>query len=231
MLNYFHSSKEVAIYQVALKFSVLSIIILQIMVPVLQSVITRLIHENDFEKKIKQILQKVIIPSLSFWVLFCIGFYYFGKPVLLMYGEYGGAYKLVFMLSAVKLLNIFFGIIPNLLMLKLMSGTLLKNISLTLAINIALNIILIPKYGVYGAAFASWVAILCQYIGLTIISIRKLNIYLHKYLILYFGTVLVLFGLMMIRNDILNIVVIICAGIAIYLERERFIAIFRNNTL
>lgn len=104
-------------------------------------------------------LEVAKVCRLSFWanILICIGILVFGqKLIIALYGlEYEKSYTIVFICS---IGTIFIGYFKLIAQYNIVNNRQIRNVillSCSIILNIILNIVLIPKYGLNGAAFAS----------------------------------------------------------------------------
>jgi len=157
ILGYFTSSKDVGIYNIVIKIAIAT----SIFMTAIMSIVSSKLIELNKENKLPQTMQFVntIIFSLSGIIIIFI--FLFKEKILMLFGK-------EFIAGSVALSLLLFG-----RLIESMSGTgnyilqilgyenIVRNIMFIAALlNIFLNFILIPKYGINGAAFASMTSII-----------------------------------------------------------------------
>ena len=176
ILGYFETSNTVGIYSVVMKISLFSSVILFSINSIVASEFSRLysldkmIDLRVLIKKSSKIIFFITIPVLILIV-------YFSKSILGYFGyEFIMANKTLYILVAGQFINVLCGSVGYILMMT-EKQNIFKNIMIfATCVNIILNIVLIPKYGINGAAIASSISlILWNVISFSYIY-RKYNI-------------------------------------------------------
>ena len=176
ILGYFETSNTVGIYSVVMKISLFSSVILFSINSIVASEFSRLYSLDKMVdlrvliKKSSKIIFFITIPVLILIV-------YFSKSILGYFGyEFIMANKTLYILIAGQFVNILCGSVGYILMMT-EKQNIFKNIMIfATCVNIILNIVLIPKYGINGAAIASSISlILWNVISFSYIY-RKYNI-------------------------------------------------------
>ncbi len=91
---------------------------------------------------------------LATWPIYLVGIM-FAPTVLLVFGpQYAAGAHVLAILAFATMLSTACGVVDVMLMMAGRTSWLLGNVSLALAINVVLNVILIPRMGVEGAAWA-----------------------------------------------------------------------------
>ena len=115
---------------------------------------------EDNSKKMKEIYQLstkwIFVASLPLFIFLML----FSNPMLMLFGsefDNGLALKI---LTAGIMVQAFFGLGSSSLTMSGFSNLNLLNVLVALAVNIIMNIILIPDYGIVGAALATTIALL-----------------------------------------------------------------------
>ena len=155
MLGIFKTTEDVGIYNVAIKLSMITSMILASVNTVVAPRFAEFYGKKDFDS-LKSLAQKS--TKLIFFFSFPIFLFYvlFSDWCMKLFGsEFGkGSYALV-ILSLGQLINAITGSVGLILM---MTGRQREHLNLILIMtlsNIVLNAILIPKYGLIGAALAT----------------------------------------------------------------------------
>jgi len=177
MLGAMVSSEEVGIYNVAFKTSSIGLIIILVFNVVIGPKISELYNRNEIKKLKKTIIkttQLITITTIPIFLILIV----FRKDILSFFGsEFILGETTLVILSFSVLINAISGNVDQILNMT-NHHRLMRNIALVcLTENVILNFILIPKYGINGAATAS----LITNISLNLISIyyikKKLGFY------------------------------------------------------
>ena len=176
MLGVISGSEAVGIYSIAARGSEL---ISFLMIPVhaaLGPTIAKLYTNEDYER-----LQRVVTKST--WVVsllslpIAIGFIFFGYWFLLIYGtEFTQGQLALSILSVGNIINILMGPVALLLIMTHHERDATIGLAVSAVLNIILNIILIPQWGLGGAATATMASMILWNILLTIFVYRRIHI-------------------------------------------------------
>ena len=148
MLANMSSSDQVGIYNIALKLSMLAYMGLMAVNSIAAPKFSEIHSSGDLDalKKIVQQSTKTI-----FWVFLC-----FPKSILSVFGEeFKLAAMALIILSISKMFSAISGSVGTFLQMVGKQNVFQNILIFTAVINISLNYILIPKFGINGAAFAS----------------------------------------------------------------------------
>jgi O-antigen/teichoic acid export membrane protein len=159
-MGVYRAAHEVGIYQTASQVSILFVIILSTVSSVCAPMIARLYHENEMKRldELFRISTKwVLYCSVPFFLTICFA----SKEIMLFF--YGnqyvdGAVPLV-ILAVGQLINVGTGPVG---MLLIMTGNQKRWFTVSasaLLLNIILNILLVPEYGMTGAALATSISV------------------------------------------------------------------------
>jgi O-antigen/teichoic acid export membrane protein len=167
MLGYFTNERQVGIYTVVVRIAIIVILGLEIINQTIEPNISELAARNDFEsmERLLKVLTKWIsYISLFIFVLIII----FRTELLAIFGPSftEGSTALVILASG-QLVNSFAGPTGKLLVMTGKQKWEVFNSISMLILNVILNILLIPKFGVVGAAIATTTS-------LSIINVLKL---------------------------------------------------------
>ena len=160
ILGYFETSNTVGIYSVIMKISLFSSVILFSINSIVASEFSKLYSLDKMDdlrvlvKKSSKIIFFITIPILILIV-------YFSEFILGYFGaEFIMANKTLHVLIAGQFVNILCGSVGYILMMT-EKQNIFKNIMIfATCVNIILNIVLIPKYSINGAAIASSVSLI-----------------------------------------------------------------------
>jgi O-antigen/teichoic acid export membrane protein len=101
-----------------------------------------------------------------------------GKPLLLLFGpSFGAGYPLLYILSAGILVRASIGPAETLLTMAGQQGVTAIVYTATFAFNVTLNIVLIPRFGLTGAAMATSLSLVAETIALYTITAVRLGIH------------------------------------------------------
>ena len=176
ILGYFETSSIVGVYSVIMKISLFSSVILFSINSIVASEFSRLYSLDKMVdlrvliKKSSKIIFFITIPILILIV-------YFSEFILGYFGaEFIMANKTLHILIAGQFINILCGSVGYILMMT-EKQNIFKNIMIfSTCVNILLNIVLIPKYSINGAAIASSVSLILWNIISFSYIYRKYNI-------------------------------------------------------
>jgi O-antigen/teichoic acid export membrane protein len=109
-------------------------------------------HENDAVTSLYRTSTTWLV--LATWPIYLVGVM-FAPTVLLVFGpRYSAGAEVLVVLAFATMFSTACGIVDVMLMMAGRTTWLLGNVSIALALNIALNVLLIPRFGVVGAAWA-----------------------------------------------------------------------------
>lgn len=185
MIGFFCTSEKIGLYAPAFHFA--SIISLPLVV--FNQIFSPTIAEYYHNGKMKEL--KYLFKTVARWV-FMISFpvflfiILFNKEIMLLLGErYLAAYGVLIILGFAQLISASVGSVGSILMMTAYQKILFWITSFTLLLNIALNIILIPRMGMIGASIATGISvILWNILGLIFVfktvKIQPYNIKFYK---------------------------------------------------
>ena len=159
MLGNMMSSEEVGIYFTAFKLSMFASISLMAINSIASPKFAEIYAKNDFDG-----LKKVVNQStkMIFWSTLPLVILFFIFPEFLL-GIFGNEFKVgvtaFIYLSIGKLISAFSGSVGNLLQMTGKQVVFMNLLFFGAIINIVLNYLLIPIYGINGAALASMVSL------------------------------------------------------------------------
>jgi len=154
MFGYFRSTQEVGLYAAALRTSFLLLLTLEAFNSVFAPLISDLTNRGELKKL--EVLFKVItkwVFSLSLPLFLILTL--FGREVLGLWGKrYQQAFLCLLILAAGQLINCATGPVGYMISMSGRPKISLANTAATLGLNIFLNLLLIPHYGVIGGAIS-----------------------------------------------------------------------------
>lgn len=159
MLGYFRTSVEVGIYAAATKVAVLVALPLASFNTIFAPMISEFYSRNEMSKLeglFKIVTKWIFVLSLPVFLLFIL----FAQPIM---GIFGGGFVagalVLIVLGGGELINAGVGSVGYILMMTGRSKIILLNSSILCALNILLNYMLIPRYGIIGAGIATGLSI------------------------------------------------------------------------
>jgi O-antigen/teichoic acid export membrane protein len=191
MIGILISSLAVGIYNISLTIANLSSFLLIIINVVITPLITKLYYRNNIDE-LESLFKKSTLLCSIFNLIFFSLIILFGKEILLIFGkEFSTGYIVLIFISIGQVINSATGSVAAIIN---MSGKpliiLLINI-ISIIINILLNILIIPIYGIEGAAIATMMTIIISNISFLIYVYVKLKIHpFSRDLFLEFGFIL-----------------------------------------
>ncbi len=155
MLGYFSSQKDVGIYSVALKISAFVLIGIEIMLPIVSPLFSQFCETRDRQSMEGLFNTSTKWLSYAGLVIFtCIAI--FREEVLHVFGKgFVGGSTVLLILSAGQLVNAATGPTGALLTMTGKQKWELANTGVMVGINFLLNLLLIPRMGMTGAAIAT----------------------------------------------------------------------------
>jgi len=238
-LTKFTNLADVGIYSVCLSIGAISTLMIGPLTDILFPLTTKL-YTNKDKTKINLIIKKVYELGLYFFIpLLLIIITYSRELLLVMFGEefVRGAVVLIILSASYFVTSL------STLNLNINSGMgrikeKNKIIYTAAIINIALDLILIPKYGMIGAAVATLIGTIVMFIGsylsITTVLKTKLNTRnLIKTLLLSLFLVLVIYGLKKAinLNMYLEAIIIGVIGITLYLLLGKILKLYKIRAI
>jgi len=173
------NSSEVGIYHVAFKLSMFAAVSLMAINSIAAPKFAEMFGKNDMEgfKKVVHQSTKMIFWSTLPLVIF---FFIFPEFFLGWFGD-GEEFKIgvtaFIFLSCGRLISSFSGSVGNILQMTGNQNIYAKILLFGAILNVALNLILIPKYGVNGAATASMSSLIVWNLSMVLIVKKKFGFY------------------------------------------------------
>jgi O-antigen/teichoic acid export membrane protein len=172
MLAFFDISENVGIYRVVTQISTLNTIFLIVLGTVLGPKIAGLYFEGKKEE-IKKVIAKGVKLIFIITVPLFLGILIFSEHLLLFFGtEYLKGYHALILLSTCQFLYAISGFVDLILNMTGKQKVFGKITMISAGVNLIMNVILIPKYGITGAAVATSFSILLTNI-LAVLYIKK----------------------------------------------------------
>ncbi len=151
---------DAAVYLAATRFLILGLMFVQAIQQVMAPKISEMLTLGQRERAIVMYQTTTAWLTLVSWPLY-LTFAVFAAPLLRVFGgSYQRGSMVVVILCLVMLVSTFCGPVDTVLLMGGRSSLSLINTGLALAVNIGLDLVLIPRYGINGAALGWMAAIL-----------------------------------------------------------------------
>ncbi len=175
MLSYFKTSVEIGIYNTALKLATITLIALASINSISSPKFAEFFSKKDMDG-LKDVVQKstklMFMTSAPVLLIFIL----LPKTILSIFGaEFVSGYLVLVMLCTARFVNSISGSVGHLMQMTNNQNTYQFVIIIAFVINLILNFLLIPKYGINGAAISSSIAMIFWNITLVIIIKKRLG--------------------------------------------------------
>ena len=176
-LEFYSSDAEIAFYRVATLLAGFVVIILQVSNTVVSPYVSRLYAQGDMrgiEALVGKTNKLIILATLPLVVGIAVA-----SPWLLVtfYGaDFSAAYTPLLLLTAGQAVNAALGTVALLLNMTGHQNDVTKSMVIALTVNILLHIVLLPRFGLEGAAFSSMIMLVTWNILLWIRVKQRLGI-------------------------------------------------------
>ena len=175
MLSYYKAPKDIGIYSSALKLASITLIALASVNSISSPKFAEFFSKKDF-KGLKEVVQKstkiMFITSAPILLIFIL----LPKTILGIFGpEFVSGYIVLILLCAGRFINSISGSVGHLMQMTDNQKTYQYVIIVAFIINLILNFLLIPKYGINGAALSSSIAMVFWNVTLVIIIKKRLG--------------------------------------------------------
>lgn len=232
MLGYYTNAETVGLYHPVIRTAGIQNSILLAFSGIFTPMFSKYFASNDKQnmQHIYRLVTRWILTLLAPILIFII---LFSKKILLLFGsEYLAASNILILLSIGTSIYALFGISGSTLVVSGHQRLNLLNTFIAAVLNIILNIILIPKHGLAGAAWAtfislSFIAIIRVFETKILLSINPFYIKDIKAIIAGFFTFVIAFYLKPLIMGYHTVITIILAIIGIAVIYLSFIIIFR----
>ena len=176
MINYFEGPRGVSLLSVATNISNIVGFALTSINVFLAPKISNLYKESN-TKELQNILTFVAKINLAFGVFIALAIIFFGKMFLNLYdNEMTASYPLILILMVGQLFHVFCGSVTYLMIMTKLEKIAAKVMIGSALINIIMNIVFIPRYGLIGCVIATSVSIITYNFLSTIVIFRKLKL-------------------------------------------------------
>jgi O-antigen/teichoic acid export membrane protein len=171
------NSSEVGIYHTAFKLSMFAAVALMSVNSIASPKFAEMFGKNDMDG-----LKKVVRQStkMIFWTSIPIATIFFIFPEFFL-GFFGEEFKIgvtaFIFLSCGRLISSFSGSVGNILQMTGNQNIYALILSFGAILNVVLNLILIPKYGINGAAIASMSSLIVWNLSMVLVVKKKFGFY------------------------------------------------------
>jgi O-antigen/teichoic acid export membrane protein len=158
LIGAIRTTQEAGIFSLAARIALLVLFVMNaiqtISAPLMAEAFSR--REND---RVQAIVTKTVVGSLAAGLLLASVCWLVGLPVLESFGPgFALAYKPLVILVAAQLVNIATGPVGFLLNLSGHQNRLMTYLGIAVVVDVLLNLALVPRYGVIGAAWSAFAA-------------------------------------------------------------------------
>ncbi len=176
MLSIIRGTDDIGVYSASSRISEIMVFCLAstnaFVVPTISSLYSQR-KKNELEKFIKIVTRSIALLTLPLLILLI----FFGNKILLFFGEgFNSGYVILNILILGQSSSLIAGPVGPLLMMTGNQNEAIKHISVSALINFILNILLIPKWGMLGAAISTSTSLIILNLTMFITVRRKLNI-------------------------------------------------------
>ncbi len=177
ILGMFAPMSQVALYAVASRVAILGSLGLRAASPITGPLVAERFARQDL-RGVERVAFLAAALSTGYALVFVSVLLIGGRRVLGLFGsEYAQAFPLLLIVCAGYLINAVVGSVDQLLIMTKHQGKYTRMLVVTVAINIALNYLLIPRYGAFGAAYATLIAqlVLCGANAVQVAYLLRIN--------------------------------------------------------
>ena len=177
MLGFFLSSTDVGIYKIAVSAAGLVLFGLSAIQTVCMPYISKFKAQGDW-RRLQALSSAASLGALAMAIPIFGAFLVWGEPLIVFtFGqEYAAAYRPLLILCAAQLVNAFFGIVWPILIMTGHEAVSMRGLLLAAIVNVCLNALFIPHFGVEGAAMATGASIVFWNVYFWIAARRLLRI-------------------------------------------------------
>lgn len=177
MLGLLGTNEDVGLYRVAVQGAMLLVIATEAVKAITMPYLVKYYNQNN-SATFRLIITKSTRVGFLFSLVIFLFFIFFGKYVLRsVFGEdYVNSYHILILLSLGQLVHTFIGIVGSVLNMCGYEKSTLYSQLIAIFFNFTLNIILIPLYGIEGAAIATLTSIIIRKILLWYIAYKYLRV-------------------------------------------------------
>jgi O-antigen/teichoic acid export membrane protein len=176
MLGMMSGTGTVGLYAIALRLANFILMSQQVGASVLGPHIASLYAKGD-KKRLQELTTKSIRAVIAYALPVALIFIFFGDRILTIFGsEFSQAHTILIILSIGKLVNVSTGAVSLLLNMTNHERDNAMVVGFSAALNLGLNLLLIPRFGAVGAAIATASASVTANIWLAILVYKRLGI-------------------------------------------------------
>ena len=173
IIGMYMSEKDVGIYAIAIKITLLTSFVLNAVNSVVSPKFSQYYHANDMvalKKTVKDSSNLIFYSTFPILIILLM----FSKYILGIFGEeFKEAYFILFIVLFGQIINILFGAIDNFLSMTGNQIFFQYILIFGLIINVLLNLLLIPSYGLIGAAIATTISFVIWKVLAIILMYKK----------------------------------------------------------
>lgn len=177
MLGMFRSNEDVGLYRVAVSAAALLIFGLSAVQMICMPYVVRF-HAQQDRRRIQSLSLMASLASLGLTLPLFGAFFFWGEDILgIIYGDaFRAAATALTILCLAQVVNSFFGIVWPLLVMTGHERAGMWGLFAASLINVGLNMVLIPPYGIEGAAVGTGASIIVWNVLFWIFALRRLGV-------------------------------------------------------
>jgi len=219
MLGIWRDSGEIGLYGASQRLIIFFHIVPVLMSSAIIPAMTRALFEEKNNQKVKEILETALSGTIILAIPMILGGAFFSKEILgFLLGEEYILASRAFIILATSLLFV----LPNIILINTIiifekQKQFIKPIVIGMILNITLNIIFIPKFGIVGAAFTTLLSQIyiftANYLGMKKVQYFSIKKYLPK---IFFANIIFLLFILIFKKIDINIIILILILAFIY---------------
>ncbi len=164
-------------YHIAYRFSTMVFLPLMAFNTLLAPQISRAFHEHRPAAELRAIIYRVLKWAMVFSMIAYFGFILLGKYILGVFSEaHVLMYPVLLILSFGQLINVAAGPVGVVMKMTNLQSLYAKVMAWSLVLNLVLNLLLVPRYGVYGAAIATSTGMIMINVGAWYLCKKRLGL-------------------------------------------------------
>ncbi|MBT8202991.1 MAG: flippase [Acidimicrobiia bacterium] len=176
MVGIFIGTAETGFYRGAVGIAEIAVFGLASVVTVVGPTLAGL-NATDDKAQLRSTVRRSAVIGFALTIPAVVGIAVLGGPVLRLFGpEFDVAYRALLILSAAQIVNALAGPVGILLFMVGRERTVTKGFAVWAAVNVLLNLALIPPLGIEGAAIGTAASSAGLYVSLAVASIRGVGV-------------------------------------------------------
>lgn len=164
-------------YHIAYRFASMVFLPLMAFNTLLAPQVSKAFHENRSAGDLRAIIYRVLKWAMVFSVIAYLGFIFLGKSILGVFSDaHVLMYPVLLILSFGQLINVAAGPVGVVMKMTNLQSVYAKVMAWSLVLNLILNFLLVPSFGVYGAAIATAIGMIVINVGAWYLCKKRLGL-------------------------------------------------------